>query len=107
MSINDIYSIASLPEGVQSFPGWERLEARLGTILPIDYKEFIDKFGSVYVARFISILRPDSKYSNLDLEAKLVQISEMYRELKMSGEPIPYEMFPAKGGISICSNRQR
>jgi len=99
MSINDIYSIASAPEGVQSFQGWERLEARLGTSLPIDYKEFIDKFGSVYVGRFISILRPDSKYSNLDLEAKLVQISQMYREIKMSGEHVPYKMFPARGGI--------
>jgi hypothetical protein len=94
MSIEKLIELMSPPirpvELPMSAGAWEEVETRLGTRLPRDYKAFIERFGSVYIDRFLSICNPFSRSFGYNLECQL----EMLRGYGMDDV-----LFPNQGGL--------
>jgi hypothetical protein len=79
--------------------GWVPVEKRIGTLLPDDYKEFIELYGSGCIDKFLWVFNPFSLNENLNLERQLSIQARVLADLKLYGEVIPYKTFPDKGGI--------
>lgn len=101
MSIAVLRSMMPPPAVQQSFDArrWSEVEIKLGVALPQDYKEFINSYGAGKIAGFISIFSPYSNNANLNIIEQLNRQSDVLREIALSGEVLPYSIFPAKGGI--------
>lgn len=87
------------PSEIPTTGAWTVLERRLGTMLPDDYKEFIELYGSGRVGRFLWIFNPFSANENLNLEKQIATQANVLFELQSYGEAIPYKSFPEPGGI--------
>lgn len=102
MSIQDIVSIMPPPASpfeVLTQSDWPIVEERLGTALPDDFKEFIEVYGTGAMDKFLWIFNPSSANENMNLidQAK-IQLNVL-SELRSYGETVPYDLFPAQGGI--------
>lgn len=99
MTLGKLQDILAIPETPRDNRGdWSKVEAALGVALPNDYKEFIERYGSIYIADFLMLLNPFSASEQNNLLRKQAACSEMYQALKQSGEEIPYEFFPTNKG---------
>jgi len=78
---------------------WARVEERLGTRLPADYKAFIDAFGLGSIDSFIWIFSPFTRNQYVNLERKLEVVGDVLAQLAQCGEQIPFLYFPASGGL--------
>lgn len=102
MSIDYLKAVISPPQNVVDRPSegdWAGVEARLGTVLPDDYKDFLREYGSGSIGQFLWIFNPFSKNENLNLERQAGLQAAVLRELSSYGEIIPYKIFPEGGGI--------
>lgn len=83
------------------------MEARLGMVLPDDYKDFLREYGSGRVGQFLWIFNPFSKNENLNLERQVRLQAAVLRELGSYGggsiQAIPRE----RGYYAFWHNRQR
>lgn len=50
---------------------WKNAEAKIGSPLPDDYKEFIETYGTVQLGEFLWIFNPFSANSSLNIDAML------------------------------------
>lgn len=102
MTLGKLQDILAIPENPRDNRGdWSKVEADLGVALPNDYKEFIERYGSIYIADFLMLLNPFSASEQNNLLRKQAACSEMYQALKQSGEEIPYEFFPTNEGLIV------
>lgn len=62
------------------------MEKNLGMILPLDYKKFINKYGTGSINDFIWILNPFSENENLNLIKKGHVIREAYAYSKNNSQ---------------------
>lgn len=102
MAIGDLVAVMptpNVPFEASSADAWASVEARLGTSLPDDYKEFIGLYGSGRIANFLWIFNPFSSNKNLNLEQQIELQSSVLGELESYGEKNPYKSFPAPGGV--------
>lgn len=102
MSVSDIVSLMTPPQMPNEAPmngEWPESEAKLGTSLPTDYKEFINLFGTGKIDNFLWIFNPFSQNENLNLEAQLHTQLTALSELQTYGEILPYRLFPEQDGI--------
>lgn len=103
MNINKLKNIIEAKNqvvNVDTKEKWDVVESQVGAILPPDYKEFINEYGTVSINNFIWILTPfdEDEYVNLIKRGK--EISKTYIESKMnSPEYFKHDVFPSKGGI--------
>jgi hypothetical protein len=76
---------------------WQSVESKLGTKLPVDYKEFITRYGTGAVDNFLWVFNPFShnRYLNL-LDAGKAQLDAL-RHLRY--ERVPYPLYPDTNGI--------
>jgi hypothetical protein len=74
------------------------LEQRLGR-MPADYKEFIKRYGTGSIGRFIWILNANAHNSHLNLLQEMEPILGALRHLRRSGEPCPYRLYPESDGL--------
>lgn len=80
--------------------GWCEVESRLGTGLPVDYKEFVSEFGTGCIGEFIWILNPFSQNPHLNLLTQFEGIAKTERDLKaIYGPVLPLPLFPAPNGL--------
>ncbi|UNO41935.1 SMI1/KNR4 family protein [Streptomyces sp. MST-110588] len=71
---------------------WRRVESRLGTRLPADYKELIDTYGGGWFDQAIWVLEPGSSLEHYDLLAENEGRMEAISRLWELGEPRPAEL---------------
>jgi len=101
MSLNPLLEILPPPKNpveVPSAEDWSATETQLSR-LPEDYKAFVGRFGTGNVSGFIWILNPASENRYLNLHSELKPILSALRELRESGEPCPYPLYPEPGGL--------
>ncbi|MGW0957534.1 SMI1/KNR4 family protein [Streptomyces gelaticus] len=86
---------------------WARVESRLGTALPGDYKKLVERFGYGDFDDYLGLLVPDGPPGSLDL----VEFNEFWARAAAedSGGPGgPYRLCPAPGGLlQWASTEQR
>lgn len=102
MTIDHLLAVMAPPVNPTEIPGpraWKAVEGRLGMPLPIDYKEFIEIYGSGKIADFLWIFNPFSINENLNLEKQIENQARVLAELQLYGESIPYRLFPERGGV--------
>lgn len=87
------------PINVPSARDWNSVETYLGVCLPTDYKDFVEIYGTGKIDNFIIIFNPISGNEQLDILRQLAIQKDVLIELKLFGENIPYDIFPAPGGI--------
>lgn len=104
MSIERLCEILSPPAAPVENTGidWPDVERRLGTALPRDYKEFVERFGTRTIGDYIVIFNPISDFRVYNLFVWLndqityrrnVQHDDELRELP------PFPVYPAAGGV--------
>ena len=104
MSLAELERILPPPESkfeVASSPDeWKFVESTIGTVLPTDYKQFIDAYGSGSIDRFVSIFNPFSKNEHVNLvdaiRTKLDALRELQNEFESERK---YFLFPDAGGL--------
>jgi hypothetical protein len=81
--------------------GWVNVEQVLGIVLPLDYMDFINTFGSGQVGGFIAVLNPFSHDDTLSLVSEGFSRLDALRFLKARhGESeCPYPLYPEEGGL--------
>lgn len=88
------------PSEVPSASDWIVVEAVLGIELPVDYKQFVDTFGTGAIDGFLWVLNPISRNPNLNLIVQSKKILEAQR--KLSEDPatkIDYSFHPDVPGL--------
>ncbi|MFF8612005.1 SMI1/KNR4 family protein [Streptomyces sp. NPDC015350] len=77
---------------------WAAVESRLGTVLPGDYKELVERFGHGEFDDYLGLLIPDGPPGSLDL----IEFNEFWARAaaECGGGPWkPYGLHPAPGGL--------
>lgn len=103
MSLDLIQEVLGRPSTVID-PGhrdqWFQIEQSLGLPLPVDYKAYINTFGTGRIAGFIYLLNPFSKNSHLHLGKQSTIILAALRELRdMDPDECPYPIYPQPSGL--------
>lgn len=103
MSVSKLKSILEVPAEVFNTGNgtmWDVVEKKLGLMLPDDYKEFIDAYGTGGIGNFIWILTPFSKDANINLESKKKVMLEGYLESK-SKAPEDFPFSPVTRNVGL------
>ncbi|MDM5154748.1 SMI1/KNR4 family protein [Bacillus sp. DX1.1] len=83
---------------------WDTVEKNLGMILPLDYKKFINKYGTGSINDFIWILNPFSENENLNLIKKGHVIREAYAySKKQFPDDFIHNVYPVNNGLLPCA----
>ena len=101
MSIERLINVLTPPSSPLEIPSedeWRKFQLE-STKLPGDYIEFIRKFGTGCIDDFIWIFNPSSKNEDLNLQNQIVKQLDALRGLGFGGEPIPFSLFPDRGGL--------
>lgn len=77
---------------------WPSTEAELGIVLPPDYKEYINTFGTGEIGRFLTPFNPFSANTFVNLGDQIQRQLEVYREIREM-EDFPYPLHPEPGGL--------
>jgi len=83
---------------------WEKIEIRLGSALPADYRTFIDCYGTGSFDDIISVYNPFTQNESLNLFYALDTLHQASRQTRLRSDPIwsvvhPFELFPAPEGL--------
>jgi hypothetical protein len=82
--------------------GWDSAEIMLKTKLPIDYKEFIDTYGSGYIGNFLYLWNPFSKKRYMNL---ILRVDEFFSLATSDFEAtLPFPLYPKPNGILPFAN---
>jgi len=102
MALDDLLKIvpppATLPPNVpQSDEDWSQVEAKLGIVMPQDYKDFISIYGAVSILGFVNIINPiHVKSENLEAMDPLRLLRQNY-----GTEYYPYPVYPDPSGLLL------
>jgi ankyrin repeat protein len=103
MSLKKLLKLVPPPESpmeVGSKSDWSRVERELGTALPSDYKQFVDRYGSGTFAKIFYIFNPFSTWTDYNLLEQLKQLRPYYeQEHQNDPSDYPYEVFPKRPGL--------
>jgi hypothetical protein len=101
MTLDALIKIMKVPQTpVESAGSWQNVENIIGTVLPSDFKNFIEKYGSGSINNFLYIFNPFSERKQLNLAYRLKEQIGVLLELKNSfGEEIPFDFFPSKNSL--------
>lgn len=88
------------PREVGTVAQWQAVERDLGTALPSDYREFIERYGSGLLARFYVIFSPFSSNENVALLSCVRSICKYQREFQQEwSDRVTYPIWPEPGGL--------
>ncbi len=102
MSIEELTRVLEpphVPRDTHGSAGWEDVERRLGGRVPTDYRAFIERYGTGYIGKFLTICNPFCEIEGLNLFGHGNLALDALRELREHGERIPYPIFPEPGGL--------
>lgn len=79
---------------------WLEIETEIGTRLPQDYKEYIEKYGSGRIGDFIAIFNPFSANRHTNILDQIPKQTEILNHFKRtSPSECPYPIFPEAAGL--------
>jgi hypothetical protein len=89
----------SAPEQVPTEDDWHNAEQTLGTELPLDYKEFLDAYGSGKIDDFLWVLMPadPNPYGNLITYWR--EQKAVFEVMQKGCAPLPFDLHPASPGL--------
>lgn len=106
MGINDLLQVLPAPANPRCTspkPGddWHKIEEKLGTLLPQDYKDFVTTYGSGYLGRFLWIVNPFVLEPNLNLIKAIPLFLDTLRQLRQryGAQRYPYPCYPEPEGL--------
>jgi hypothetical protein len=100
MSIDAMKQLIPSPLPSRVDHDWEAVERRLGIQLPVNYKDFVDNYGTGVVAEFLAVLSPFTENRNLNLLDKGTEMLAGYRQLHQAHpREYPFEAFPSLVGV--------
>jgi hypothetical protein len=76
---------------------WQFVESMAGTELPLDYKQYINKYGGAYIGDFLYVRTPftNNRFANF-----LFQLNEFQSLVTNEFESmLPYPFFPKPNGL--------
>jgi hypothetical protein len=94
----------SNPVEIGSVKAWKQVEKRLGVTLPVDYKDFIDLYGT---GKFSNSILPYNPFAEND-EVNLFMILDLHHRSNRFTQKIttsawsivrPFELYPALDGL--------
>lgn len=79
---------------------WERYEASLDLVLPSDYKQFVDVYGTGILGEFVYVLNPFSQneYVNHTRIEQELFARQLYKQ-QFGAKVCPYPLFPEPEGL--------
>ena len=81
---------------------WEAVHLRLGTVLPRDYRGYVDLYGIGCVNELYWVLHPDGVPGRLNLFAQLTATRDLAAEdVLLTPPPVPLGLLP--GGLLPCA----
>lgn len=102
MAIEDLIAKMPPPEAPLEARGatWASVEDTIGTVLPGDYKAYIERYGSGRINGFVWIFNPFSSRQGINLVNQIsVQLGALKTLAQDFGEQCPYPLFPENGGL--------
>lgn len=96
--VEELAQIVDLTPAPRVRIDWEQVENKLGRRLPSDYKAFAERFGPGHFDEYIWVAVPRGFGPRLDFFGQLEQSVETLRSLAADGIPVPYPLYPEKGG---------
>jgi hypothetical protein len=107
MAMDGLRNLIAPPADLQEtgdLKAWEKIEAQLGLQLPLDYKAFINLYGSGSFDGFLMVYNPFSQNEYLNLFFALDTLHEADQQTRRMGDPTwtavwPFELYPAVGGL--------
>lgn len=104
-ALNKLVPPPTKPFEVGTLAEWTKLELKLGTILPRDYREFVFAYGSGLFAGFYRIYNPFAASQHTGLLSSVQRICDQDRQSQKSfRERFPYPYFPEPGGLLPWGN---
>lgn len=97
--VEELAQIVDLAPAPRVRIDWERVENKLGRRLPSDYKAFAERFGPGHFEEYIWVAVPRGFGPRLDFFEQLEQSVETLRSLAAARIPVPYPLYPEKGGL--------
>ena len=101
MNISEIMTPPSQP--LECVVNWDAVEASIRNRLPDDYKDFIEKYGTGRIDRFVRVLSPVAENVNVNLLTYGTNLLRAFREHKvamaMRSRSFPFALFPEPGGL--------
>lgn len=88
-----------VPEHVPTEDGWNYAEQTLGTELPLDYKEFLEVYGSGKIDDFLWVLNPASPNPYGNLITCWRDQQGVFEHMQNGSAPLRYELHPASPGL--------
>lgn len=109
MSLTELTSLISPPQTPRNVPesiDWSTIEAKLGLKLPLDYKRYIETYGSGLLAEFIRVLNPFDRDKYINLLKCSQSITSMFRTFPRGehSDKIPYPFYPDHSGLLPWGN---
>jgi len=102
-SLQKLWEIMPPPERPYAIgtPGaWSAVEAQLGFVLPRDYKEFIDTYGSGRIADFLVVMSPFDPAPGSNLLQDYSSTLELFRTARARDiAECPYPLYPELDGL--------
>ena len=94
----------SEPHETKTPKAWEKIEQRLGILLPPDYKAFIDCYGTGSFDDFIIVYNPFAENEYLNLFFALDTLHQADQQTQLPGESAwtavhPFELYPEPEGL--------
>ncbi len=87
------------PVGTGTPDKWQSVEQALGTTLPLDYKQFIDTYGTGWFAGYIALISPFyEEWPLLEFKDEILNLYEWRKEEFPEGRP-PFPTYPEPGGL--------
>ncbi|MBI1178451.1 hypothetical protein GC207_13535 [bacterium] len=82
---------------------WLDVERQVGLSLPLDFRNYINIYGSGYLCEFIWVFNPFAANRSLNLFKQLKTRLDALREIKqqLPGD-VPYMLYPERGGLFPC-----
>lgn len=89
------------PVDIGNDQDWLAIERKIGLALPTSYKNYISRYGSGQIGRFLWIYNPFSNDQNINLLTQVDIVLDVLRTVKAKhGESIcPYAIFPEESGL--------
>jgi hypothetical protein len=106
MIIEDLYALAPTPESpveAGSTDLWKEVESRLGTPLPDDYKQFVNRYGAGDFCDVLCILTPfappTDKWGFFEAITPLLDDYHLSKSNSDLVDQCPFPAFPEQNGL--------
>ena len=102
--LTQFISPPSEPHETETLKSWEKIEQRLGILLPPDYKAFINYYGTGSFDDFIIVYNPFAQNEYLNLFFALDTLHQADQQTQLLVESAwtavhPFELYPAPQGL--------